>query len=122
MAKFEAIELKLRVVSMANNYGGSLRRFADAPIPWMILWWVDVDDEVMSSCGNTIKLEALPKGFRFRPTDEELVNHYLRLKINGRHSAVEVIPEVDVCKWEPWDLPGMFFFIFLCQNYLSVTG
>ncbi|KAL2545585.1 Protein NTM1-like 9 [Forsythia ovata] len=43
-----------------------------------------------------MEMEALPKGFRFRPTDEELINHYLRLKINGRHSEVEVIPEVDV--------------------------
>ncbi|KAF2290258.1 hypothetical protein GH714_005674 [Hevea brasiliensis] len=54
-----------------------------------------------------LSMESLPLGFRFRPTDEELINHYLRLKINGRSSEVEVIPEVDVCKWEPWDLPGL---------------
>lgn len=54
-----------------------------------------------------ISMESLPLGFRFRPTDEELINHYLRLKINGRDSEVEVIPEIDVCKLEPWDLPGL---------------
>lgn len=60
-----------------------------------------------------LTMGTLPLGFRFRPTDEELINHYLRLKINGRHSEIEVIPEIDVCKWEPWDMPGIFFSLFI---------
>ena len=83
---------------------------------------------------TAIALELLPLGFRFHPTDEELVNHYLKRKITGRiKSDVEVIPEVDVCKCEPWDLPGinfplfsfkirvvLFFFSFLCARKDSI--
>lgn len=55
---------------------------------------------------EVLPLGSLPLGFRFRPTDEELVNFYLKRKINGRIKAeLVVIPEVDVCKCEPWDLP-----------------
>jgi len=48
-----------------------------------------------------------PVGLRFCPTDEELVKHYLINKIFGNDSIVNnVIAEVDVCKFESWDLPG----------------
>ncbi|KAI4299663.1 hypothetical protein L6164_033098 [Bauhinia variegata] len=49
---------------------------------------------------------SLPPGFRFHPTDEELVGYYLKRKINGRKIELEIIPEVDLYKCEPWDLPG----------------
>ncbi|XVF21347.1 hypothetical protein REPUB_Repub12eG0082800 [Reevesia pubescens] len=46
------------------------------------------------------------KGFRFHPTDEELIE-YLQLKTFDRDSLVQFIDEVkDICESEPWELPG----------------
>jgi len=48
----------------------------------------------------------LPPGFRFHPTDEELVGYYLTKKVLDGSFAVRAIAEVDLNKCEPWDLPG----------------
>lgn len=48
----------------------------------------------------------LPPGFRFHPTDEELVVQYLKRKVHSCPLPASIIPEVDVCKADPWDLPG----------------
>ncbi|KAK8285602.1 hypothetical protein V6Z11_D08G232000, partial [Gossypium hirsutum] len=46
------------------------------------------------------------KGFRFHPTDEELIE-YLQIKTFNRDSLVQVIAEIpDICEFEPWELPG----------------
>ncbi|KAJ9146273.1 hypothetical protein P3X46_028559 [Hevea brasiliensis] len=50
---------------------------------------------------------ALPPGFRFHPTDEELVMHYLCRKCASQSIAVPIIAEIDLYKFDPWDLPGM---------------
>ncbi|GFZ21549.1 NAC-like, activated by AP3/PI [Actinidia rufa] len=47
----------------------------------------------------------LPPGFRFHPTDEELIMYYLRNQANSRPSPVSIIPEVDIYKFDPWELP-----------------
>ncbi|KAJ7563841.1 hypothetical protein O6H91_03G128100 [Diphasiastrum complanatum] len=52
-----------------------------------------------------MELFTMPPGFRFHPTDEELVIHYLRPKVKGQPLEFEIIREVDLYKCEPWDLP-----------------
>jgi len=49
----------------------------------------------------------LPPGFRFHPTDEELVNHYLCKKCASMPLAVPIIREIDLYKYDPWQLPGL---------------
>uniref|UniRef100_A0A803LMK9 NAC domain-containing protein n=1 Tax=Chenopodium quinoa TaxID=63459 RepID=A0A803LMK9_CHEQI len=46
----------------------------------------------------------VPPGFRFHPTEEELVDYYLRRKVCSRRIEVDIIKEIDLYKIEPWDL------------------
>ncbi|XP_010423179.1 PREDICTED: NAC domain-containing protein 79 [Camelina sativa] len=47
----------------------------------------------------------LPPGFRFHPTDEELITHYLHNKVLDMAFSAKAIGEVDLNKAEPWELP-----------------
>ncbi|CAN6934444.1 unnamed protein product [Brassica oleracea] len=48
---------------------------------------------------------TLPPGFRFHPTDEELIVYYLKNQTMSRPCPVSIIPEVDIYKFDPWQLP-----------------
>ncbi|KAK3018783.1 hypothetical protein RJ639_003320, partial [Escallonia herrerae] len=50
--------------------------------------------------------ENLPPGFRFHPTDEELVAYYLTNKVSNFGFTSRAIADVDLNKSEPWDLPA----------------
>ncbi|XP_062191137.1 NAC domain-containing protein 58-like isoform X1 [Phragmites australis] len=75
-----AIELALAAASSASSSGGR----GGMPIP----------------CA------ALPPGFRFHPTDEELILHYLRKRAAAAPCPAPVVAEVDIYKFDPWDLPA----------------
>ncbi|CAK9875381.1 unnamed protein product [Sphagnum jensenii] len=46
----------------------------------------------------------VPVGFRFHPTDEELVGYYLPKKVAAKPIDLDLIRELDLYKLEPWDL------------------
>ncbi|CAA0815508.1 Transcription factor JUNGBRUNNEN 1 [Striga hermonthica] len=54
--------------------------------------------------GEEHEVVSLP-GFRFHPTDEELVGFYLRRKVEKKPMSIDLIEQVDIYKYDPWDLP-----------------
>lgn len=51
---------------------------------------------------------CVPPGFRFHPTDGELVGYYLRKKVASQKIDLDVIKEIDLYRIEPWDLQGIY--------------
>nr|WLO57465.1 NAC transcription factor 6 [Rheum palmatum] len=70
---------------------------------------------------------SLAPGFRFHPTDEELISYYLKRKVCGKPFRFDAISEIEIYKAEPWDLPGLsklksrdlewYFFSVLDKKY-----
>ncbi|KAK6945662.1 NAC domain [Dillenia turbinata] len=46
-------------------------------------------------------------GFRFHPTEEELMEFYLRRKVEGKRFNVELITFLDLYHYDPWELPAL---------------
>ena len=56
---------------------------------------------------------SLLPGFRFHPTDEELILYYLRKRAASSPCPVSIIAEVDIYKFDPWELPGPYCFLIV---------
>ncbi|KAK4491314.1 hypothetical protein RD792_002050 [Penstemon davidsonii] len=61
--------------------------------------------------------DVVMPGFRFHPTEEELVEFYLRRKVEGKRFNVELITFLDLYRYDPWELPGkiiLLYIIYIC--------
>ena len=76
---------------------------------------------------------GVPPGFRFHPTEEELILYYLKKKVALERFDLEVIREVDLNKVEPWELQGretdrernmkkknLFFFVLVLVFFIDL--
>ncbi|KVH90461.1 NAC domain-containing protein 2-like [Cynara cardunculus var. scolymus] len=52
----------------------------------------------------------LPPGFRFHPTDEELIIHYLQKKVTSTTLPASIFAEIELYKFNPWELPHKALF------------
>ncbi|XP_019702044.1 NAC domain-containing protein 100 [Elaeis guineensis] len=70
---------------------------------------------------------TLPPGFRFYPSDEELVCHYLHKKVANEKVSGGTLVEVNLHTREPWELPEVaklsanewYFFSFRDRKYAT---
>ncbi|KAJ8497642.1 hypothetical protein OPV22_008194 [Ensete ventricosum] len=70
---------------------------------------------------------TLPPGFRFYPSDQELVCHYLQKKVANERVSGDTMVEVDLHTREPWELPEVaklsanewYFFNFRDRKYAT---
>lgn len=52
-------------------------------------------------------------GFRFHPTEQEIISYFLEMKMRGLDFPVHTVAEVDICKFEPYDLPRKYLLLLL---------
>lgn len=60
-------------------------------------------------------------GLRFRPTEEEIITYYLELKMSGQQFPFPAVKEVDICNYNPWELPGKWLLTQSLHNHFNPT-
>ncbi|CAM8935142.1 unnamed protein product [Rhodiola kirilowii] len=65
------------------------------------------EEEELGDDQENRQQELVMPGFRFHPTEEELVEFYLRRKVEGKRFNVELITFLDLYRYDPWELPAM---------------
>ncbi|RZC11667.1 NAC transcription factor 29 [Glycine soja] len=63
----------------------------------------------------------LPPGFRFHPSDEELIVHYLRNKVTSSPFPTSFIAEIDLYNYNPWELPSLCKALFREDEWYFFT-
>lgn len=58
-------------------------------------------------CSKLASMEELDlPGFRFHPTEEELLDFYLKNMVFGKKLRYDIIGYLNIYHHDPWDLPG----------------
>ncbi|KAK0597464.1 hypothetical protein LWI29_025525 [Acer saccharum] len=98
----------------ANNINQSLRFSTVPDLPYaepstvnngelsLVPYGTKLDDRVLD-------LSRLPPGYKFCPNDEELILDYLMKKVTNQSLPCNTIIDVDLYKYNPWDLEEKYF-------------
>jgi len=90
--------------------------------PWLCVKMLAMEELLCELTCEDINEQGLPPGFRFHPTDEELITFYLASKVfNGSFCGVD-IAEVDLNRCEPWELPGTHMHTHILAYCFSILN
>ncbi len=56
--------------------------------------------------GPSMEVEQDLPGFRFHPTEEELLDFYLSRVVLGKKLHFNIIGTLNIYRHDPWELPG----------------
>ncbi|RRT79893.1 hypothetical protein B296_00024295 [Ensete ventricosum] len=84
----------------------------------------DEQEQGMERRGSQLDLP----GFRFYPTEEELLDFYLRRVVLGQKLHFDVIGSLNIYRHDPWELPGLAkigereWYFFVPRDWKSGSG